>query len=123
MKNFDVDNLVENGIDEIIKDWIINDTSSDESESSHTESSDEDVQNPPHKRTCVKNFVENTVYLYTDFEFKSHFRLFRQSTYTLIEQFQQNIFLINNGPRKCNYSWTSFFDGIMVLRININLNL
>ncbi|XP_057335433.1 uncharacterized protein LOC130674180 [Microplitis mediator] len=100
MENFNVDNLVENDIDEIIEDWIINDTPSDESESSDTESSDEDVQNLPHKRTCVKNFVENTVNLYTDFEFKSQFRLSRQTTYNLIERFQQSIFLVNKGLRE-----------------------
>lgn len=110
MENFDFDNQIENVIDEIIEvriftsnyvksrnfrliiiylavisqDWIINDTSSDESESSDTESSDEDIQIPPHKRTCVKHFVEDTVNLYTDAEFKSHFRLSRQTTYNLI---------------------------------------
>ncbi|GBP41149.1 hypothetical protein EVAR_31274_1 [Eumeta japonica] len=80
------------------QDWLFIDSSSDES-TSDSDSSDEDREGPPQKRTCVKRFVEDTVNIYSDLEFKNHFRLSRQTAYNLIERFQQSIFLANNEPQ------------------------
>ncbi|KAK9696185.1 DDE superfamily endonuclease [Popillia japonica] len=71
---------------------------SSSSSSSDTDTSMSDVDTPK-KKNNIQNYIEGTVYKYSDEEFRSHFRLNRQCVEDLIEYY------CNSKPKKYRGGW------------------